>query len=376
MSLNFANVCNRPYIAFGNNYKKNNLHSLGFRGQELVTPEVTEKLLQIGEEIDKAEKIAIFTHRSPDGDAASSTAAMENLISSKYPNKTVDVFIVDDIPQGFKRALEDSKKFKYIRCRSDVELFQSRNYDLAIAVDTPERGMLDKGFQVFKSAKRKVKIDHHSGGKDFADINLVCGEASSASQVVLLLADSMKVPINKDLASDIYMGMVTDTQGFRYMKKPADVLDDASRLAKTGFDTRKVYCSSMDYMSKAALQVYIDTLSRIKLTEDGKISSVIIDESLNRQDLGKTDFKNIIDRIIGEVMPNIEDVKIAAKLNLNGTQVSGSLRGNGVRVDKIAEGYGGGGHEFAAGFINTGKTIKTPEQVLQELSEYIKEQEK
>ena len=44
MSLNFANISNRPYLYAGNNVMKNSLKTVGFSGQELVTPDVTKKI--------------------------------------------------------------------------------------------------------------------------------------------------------------------------------------------------------------------------------------------------------------------------------------------------------------------------------------------
>ena len=370
MSLNFASISNRSNFCAGNNFKKNNLKTIGFSGQELITPEVTQKLQLISDEINTANKIAVFTHNNPDGDAAGSAAAMKNLISSKYPDKKVDVFIMDAIPQGFK-CLKDSESFEYINKKSNIESIKARNYDLAISVDCAEIDMMRDSSKIFDSAKRKVKIDHHSDGKDYADINLTCGDASSASQVVLLLADHMGVKLNKDLASDIYLGLVTDTQGFRFMNKPVDVFEDASKLAKTNFDTRNVYASSMDYMSKAAVKFYANVLNNIQYSKDGKIAYFIDDKTVNKKGIEKADVKDLFLKVVGQVMPNIEGVKVAVKIASNDSCTSGSLRGNGVAVNKLAEKLGGGGHEFAAGFGIT-ENAPPPEQVLNQITDYFK----
>ena len=417
MNFNIISVYNKPYVFAGNNQRKANTpKAVSFGGQELITPEVKEKLPQIAAEIQKANKIAIVTHTNPDEDAIGSSAALKNLIASKYPDKKIDVFIVGKMPHGAK-CVNDVNSFETLDKNFDFKSIKARNYDLAISVDCAKKDLMKDGSKVFESAKKTIKIDHHSIEDDlkaikkaanltdkkkakaikridYADINLVCGDASSASQVVLLLADHMGVPLNKELATDVYMAIVGDTCGFRYMTKPAGVFEDCSRLTKTGIDqkeSRKIYCTTMDYMPKEALKFYADVLNNIKFTEDGKIAYIVDDSlseknattgeyfnesiTLDREGLEEADAKSIFDKVLGEIMPNIEGVEIATKINAKenltkGTIETGaSLRGNGVPVDEFAKKHGGGGHEFAAAFI--GSKAKAVD-IVKNLSEYLK----
>ena len=344
MNLNAINV---NFYGSNLNHKatNNNIRAVAFTGHELITLERQKIMGEIQAEIESANKIAIFTHTNPDGDAAGSAAALKNLIKTKYPKKQVDVFIVNSIPKGFN-ILEDTKSFNYINEKTNIDGLKKRNYDLAISVDCAVSGMMGKAERIYTSIPRKVKIDHHpSEGESFSDIDLTCEEASSATQVILMLANFMKVGLTPNMASDIYMGLVTDTGGFRFMKKPADVFEDCSELTKTPFDTKKVYCSSMDYMTLDAFKLYSNILNRIKFAEGGQLAYVVDDDTLDKHMVQKPDVKNIFDKIVGTTMVNIEGVKIAAKLGDGEDQVSGSLRGNGVKVNTLAEQMGGGGHE-------------------------------
>jgi len=393
MSLNISNIYNKPYVFAGNNYKKNNLKPVSFSGQELITPEVQEKMKAIENEIQKANKIAVFAHINPDEDALGSSAALKNLIASKYPDKKIDVFIVGRTPHGAK-CINDVNSFESLDKKSDFEAIKARKYDLAISVDCANKDLMKDGSKIFDSATKKIKIDHHPDDdniNNYADINLVCENASSASQVVLLLADHMKVPLNKEFATDVYMAIIGDTQGFRYMKKPDGVFEDCSRLTKTGIDTRKIYCNTMDYMPKEALKFYGQVLNSIQFSKDGKIAYLVDDslvekdprtgryintsKTLNKKGLEKADVKGIFDNVLSIIMPNIAGVKIAVKINEQDDKTKGcldtgaSLRGNGINVDEFAEKHGGGGHEFAAAFI--GSKAKAVD-IVKNLSEYLK----
>jgi len=417
MSLNIANVHSKPYFySINNQHKANTPKVVSFSGQELITPEVTEKLKLINAEIQTANKIAIFTHVKPDGDAIGSAAAMKNLILSKYPDKKVDVFIEGEIPQDLK-CLNDTNSFIYIDKNTDIEAIKAKNYDLSIAVDCAETSLITKKcLEIFNSAARKIKIDHHPDKErlsginqnpnltdkervtavkkiNFADINLVCPDASAAGQVALLLAEHMGVELNKDMASDVYLAIVTDTAGFRFMNKPSDVFEDSSKLTKTGIDARGIYSKSMDYMPKEALNFYIDALKSIKFTKDGKIAYIVDDSirekdphtgkyvntsiTLNKKGVTSNEVKNIFNKVT-VIMQNIEGVKIVAKINEHKHKTEdcisagASLRGNGVNVAKLAEQYGGGGHKFAAGFIGVNKKAA---DIVQNISEYLKEKE-
>jgi bifunctional oligoribonuclease and PAP phosphatase NrnA len=348
------------------NYKFNSPKVVSFKGQELITPERQEKMKAIAKEISKAKKIAIITHINPDGDAAGSAASLKNLIQTKYPKKSVDVFILDNIPSRYK-FLEDTKSFEYINENTNINEIIERNYDLAISVDSATKALLGSGAEIFDSAEKRIKIDHHADEENFGDINLTCEDASSASQIILMLANSMKVKLDKNLASDIYLGLITDTAGFRYMKKPADVFEDSSTLAKTSFDTQKVYCSTMDSMTQATFKLYAKAINRVNFIEGGRIAYFVDDNSLYEKDIEPTEAKNIFDRIVGNIMPNIEGVKIAAKLT-NKENERNSLRGNGIQVDKLAEEFGGGGHPYSSGFRTGNQAIS---QILQKMAAYV-----
>ena len=415
MSLNFANISNRPHFYAGNN-KNNNLKTISFKGQELNTPEVQEKMKAIDSEIQKADNIAVVTHSNPDGDAVGSSAALKNLIELKYPGKKVDVFLLGTLPNQIKE-LNDANSFEHINKNTDYKAIKARNYDLAISVDCANKRLMKDGSKIFKSAKKTIKIDHHPVENElkeiseanitdkarekaiktinYADINLVCDDASAASQVILLLAESMGIALNKEMASHVYHGLITDTQGFRYMKKPSDVFEDCSKLTKAGIDekdSRKIYCSSMDYMPKAALKLYTEVLNNVHFSEDGKIAYIVDDSFAEKDDHGrwikesktfdrtglkKSDVKAVFDKVMGIIL-NIEGVKIAAKISEKEDRTKGctamgaSLRGNGVGVKELAKKHGGGGHEFAAAFI--GAKMKAVDFV-NGISEYLKSKE-
>jgi len=414
MNVNFASVYSVPSLYNSENKNKAaKLKQINFSGQELITDSVKEKFGLIDKKIAEADKIAIFTHINPDGDALGSAAASKKIIKSKYKDKKVEIF-VNSIPQSLK-FMEQTEKFNIIDSDADITKFKEEGYNLAISVDCAVKDLIGskgkKTVVLFDSIKNKIKIDHHpmefkqnnSGitenkektavdGTNFGDINLVCDDASSASQIILLLADHMGVKPDKDIASDVYLGLVTDTGGYRYMKKPAGVFEDASRLAKTGINASKIYAQSIDYMSKASFNLYREILNNVKFSEDGKVSYVVDDTvalkdplkntvsiiplTISKHGLINGSVKDVFAKVLGYIMPNIEGVEISAHLsqeeNLKGNKVTGgsicTKEGSKVSAKTIAQLFNGGGHRERAGFQ---KIQKPASDILQDISDVI-----
>ena len=376
MNLSIAGNYSTLYLhSSNNNYKKNNLKTLGFSGQELLTAEVKGKLIAIDNEIKQANKIVILTHEGSDGDAAGSSAALKNSIAAKYPDKKIDVFIINNLPKASK-SLKDTESFEFINQNSDIESIKARDYDLAISVDFSTKKRMGKGSEIFDSAKRKIKIDHHLNGTDFADVNLVCSNASAASQIVFLLANQMEVNLNTNLAADILLGIFTDTGNLQYnIIKPSDVYQDCSILTKK-VDPRTMQIKTTSYMPQNALPYYSDAIKDIRF--NGGIVYFVSDAEKNKEkadkyNLSLGDVKKTQDRIF-ELMKKLKGVQIAVKFTNKNDDTLVQLCGKGINVNEIAEKYGAGGgcHEDIASFIIS----KKPEEFIQEIAKTIEDQKK
>ncbi len=115
----------------------------------------------IKEEIQKADKIVILTHESPDGDAIGSSLAMYNAL--KQLNKDVDV-VIPEHPETFDFLTGANE----IKKETDIE-----QYDLAISLDASDMKRLNGFARYFEDAKVTINIDHHGSNTMFADYNFV-----------------------------------------------------------------------------------------------------------------------------------------------------------------------------------------------------------
>lgn len=322
-----------------------------------------EQLQKFDESIKSANDIAIFTHISPDGDALGSSLAIFKVIQEYY-KKNVTIFISDKIP----------KVYEFLPCldcykRTDDPHYENKIFDLAIATDVATCERMGKGFVLYKKSKVKINIDHHKSNNNYGDINIVNPHASSASEVVLDILNDLKIELTKEIATFIYVGILTDTGGFRYDNTSQKVLEKAAKLLNYGVSHSELCQKCFMTKEKKALLLTANAILNAKFLLSDKIAYTPI--TLN--DMKKYNAKNEhTDRIV-ETLRQIETCEVALlfKENLNQT-TKVSLRSKTFDVSNFAAKFGGGGHKFAAGL-----TIQKPlniamDLVLGELSKAMK----
>lgn len=322
-----------------------------------------EQIQKFDESIKSANDIAIFTHISPDGDALGSSLAIFKVIQEHY-KKNVTIFISDKIP----------KVYEFLPClncykRTDDPNYENKVFDLAIATDVATCERMGKGFLLYKKSKVKINIDHHKSNNNYGDINIINPQASSASEVVLDVLNDLKIELTKEIATFIYVGILTDTGGFRYDNTSQKVLEKAAKLLDYGVSHCELCQKCFMTKEKKALLLTANAILNAKFMLCDKIAYTPI--TLN--DMKKYNAKNEhTDRIV-ETLRQIETCEVALlfKENLNQT-TKVSLRSKTFDVSNFAEKFGGGGHKFAAGL-----TIQKPiniamDLVLGELSKAMK----
>ena len=153
-------------------------------------------------EIKKYKKIYIARHIGPDPDAFGSQMGLKESIKLTFPSK--EVYAVGTTVS----------RFKYFGHVDKVNNYDYEN-SLLIVVDTPDNKRVD--VDNFLSFKNVVKIDHHPKVDTFGTVELIKDSASSASELVLLLINNTKLKMNENIASNLYTGIVSDTNRFLSM---------------------------------------------------------------------------------------------------------------------------------------------------------------
>lgn len=299
-------------------------------------------LENIKEKIEVSNSIVILTHEHPDGDAVGSSLALMHGL--KRIGKNVDV-VIPEVNQMYS-ILPGFEEIK-------ASCADGHNYDLCIALDSSDLERLHVLKDVFRSAKHTIVIDHHITNQNFGDVNYVNAVASSTCQNIIVILATLDIAINKEMATCIYTGMLTDTGGFRYNVQ-SETFEFAGMLLETGIDIAKIYKILFDTSTLARTKLLGRAINNLEIFCDGKVAFTYVTaedfEELKNQDGDQEGIVNY-----GRDIEGVE-VSIFAREKDGKRKVS--LRSNEYfNVSLLASKYSGGGHLKAAGF-ETEKSIK------------------
>ena len=313
-------------------------------------------LEQIKELIQKAKKILIVTHENPDGDAIGSSLGFMNGL--KKLSKEVDV-VIPEINEMYSFL----PGFDLLKQTANAE-----DYDLCISLDSSDLERLGACKSLFEKIENTIVIDHHITNQNFGDVNYVNAVASSTCQNIIVILAALDIAINKDMATCIYSGILTDTGGFRFNVQP-ETFEFAGMLLETGIDLARIYKRLFDETTIARTKLLGRALNNLEILEAGKVAFTYVTandmQELNNQD---GDQENIVN--YGR---NITGVEVSVFIREKDGKYKASLRSNEyVDVSSIATMFSGGGHSKAAGFEISGTLENVKETILSEIRKQLK----
>ena len=292
----------------------------------------------------------ILTHRNPDGDTLASAGAFCQAL--RRAGKTAWLF-----PNtGLTRKLRP-----YLEQLAEPEGFVP---ECTVSVDIATEGLFAEGFE----GTVDLAIDHHPTNSHFAPDELVLPEKSACGEIILELIQTLCGDVTPEEATLLYIAVTTDTGCFRYANTNSDTFTAASELLRFGAKAHMVSETFFRKVSVARLKLEGMIYSNMSFYRDGKIVvSLITRDMLEKSGAGKDDFDDLAG-LSGRVEGC--DINVTIREQENG-QSKASIRSRpGVSSIAIAEVFGGGGHELAAGCT----IAASPEQARDMLLAVINEQ--
>lgn len=296
------------------------------------------KFLQ--QKIGEYDHIVIYRHTSPDFDALGSQMGLYTWIKDNYPNK--DVHYVGENHPTFMPEL-----FPYAEELDEVWYHQPH---LAITVDVSNLPRLS-GKEHIGFAKEVIKIDHHplpeKEEERFGNTLIVYPERPAASELVALfcLSRNRKAVFSVKAAEYLYCGIVGDTGRFMYQDTDGATLRIAADLLDKGVDKTKIY--DLMYKTDARrMNILKFVLNNYHLTDKGTCYYV-----LKKEDLEELNMTSDEGNLHINTFRNMDSVRVVASVTWNekNQEYRVSLRSGHLVIANVANQFGGGGHDFAAG---------------------------
>ncbi len=197
-----------------------------------------------------------------------------------------------------------------------------------------------------------INIDHHHDNTRFGDFNLVDVDASCTAEIVYDLAVLLGARITREMASALYVGLITDTGKFMYENTDSHTHRVAAELIDAGVDIDDTYRRLYEHVPIEKLRLVARALEGIQRhCGDRLVLTYITSADYEQTGAGEEMTEGVIDHL-----RSIDGTKVAAVIRDLGDRGQAarkvSLRSSegDVDVSAIARKHGGGGHKRAAGF--------------------------
>ncbi len=320
----------------------------------------------------KSNHIVIVTHWSPDGDAMGSSLALYNYLVKT--GKKASVITPNDYPD-FLHWLPGNSKVTDFMKQGKKAATLIKKADLIFTLDFNTFKRLEGlGELLEKSPQPKVLIDHHQQPDDYAILQYHDIKASSTCELVYELICGLggKKLIDKQIATCLYTGLLTDTGSFKYDSVTPQTHRIVADLLETGLRVSDIHSAIYDTYSVYRMKLlgYCLTEKMVVLPEYHTAYITLTQEELDRFHFQKGDTEGIVNYPFA-----IKGIKFCAFFSEGEGKIKASFRSKGrFDVNSFARKYfAGGGHINAAGGKSLTSMVSTINTFVSILPAYKKE---
>jgi phosphoesterase RecJ-like protein len=317
--------------------------------------------LPVIEAIEQAGSIVLITHCNPDGDGIGSQMALYEALISR--GKQVSIRNRDGIPRiyGFLTHSEQVEKFDWTSCEDSP--------DLIISLDCGSYKRLGMSQDIQKETTL-INIDHHVSNAKFGDINIVDARYCATGAMVSDLLVSMQVKFSADIASAIYVAILTDTASFRHSNTSANVYRLAADLIDAGAQPWPISVAVYESRSLAGMKILMACLETLEIRDGGRSAWIYVNSEMyeetgaNVEDTeGLIDYARSIGGVEVAVLIRHHEFEDRWKVNFRAKTTA--------NVGALANSLGGGGHKHAAGCVIGGSFDEARAIIRQEVSQLL-----
>lgn len=321
--------------------------------EEVVNKIEIASIEEVKELLASPKKIAITSHRNPDGDAIGSSLALYHylklnghdatvLFPSEYPDFVSWLSGAEDI------LIYDLQGIKVDKVLLEADIIFSLDYNALHRIDAMGDFINRNCTDTFK-----ILIDHHLDPEEFANYTLSEIKASSTCELIYDFIDSLGdlAQVNEDIGTALLVGILTDTGSFKY-NTTVKCYQIAGWLKEKGINDYWIQDRLFNSMTEKQLRLLSYCLSHDSMEIMDEFNTGII--VLSKQDYEHFDIQRGDTEGIVNYILKIRNMRFAALITEQPKIVKLSLRSKGdFSVQEIASRYfRGGGHKNASGGIS------------------------
>jgi phosphoesterase RecJ-like protein len=298
-------------------------------------------------QIGQRERFVLTSHARPDGDAVGSTLACCQVLRSM--GKRADVVLRDGVPRIYRSLPFADQVLKSNRVPGSCEAA------IILECDSVQRTLLEGLEDRFL-----ISIDHHVSGRPFAHVNWIDPHAVATAEMVFRLAREAGAKFSPEIATCLYTALMTDTGSFMFQGTSERTFALARELVLAGADP--AHCARGIYFAHSLAKIRLLGEALRNLNVEGHIGYFwVTQKQMERCGALEEDCEGLVNYVL-----SIRGVEVAAFFReLPDGRYRVSLRSKGkIDVTRVAESFGGGGHECAGGCSLDGPLADAVRQVI------------
>lgn len=309
----------------------------------------------------RCKRVLVTTHVRPDGDALGTCAAL--ILGMGKAGIAAEAMLLSKLPSKYAFVFEEAGVRHFV-LEGGTTAAALKDYDALLVADTGTWSQLP-GVKELTAGwdKPRLVLDHHLTQENWADVKLVVKEAAAAGEVVAELLKAWDIPLDRQIATALYVAITSDTGWFQFSNTRPHTLRLAAALMEAGVDTDRLYQRLYQSERPQRLALQTRALDSLRLECDGRLAVM----QLSQEDFAQC----------GAAVPDTE-AAVNLPLQIASVQVSilfthppeggairASLRSKGqIDLAHFAQQFGGGGHARAAGLKVDGALDEVVERVV------------
>ena len=299
-----------------------------------------------------AARVAVVSHRDPDGDTVGSAVALA--LGLESAGKRVSLHCRDVVPQDL-RFLAATARYE--------QTPPPRDADVVVTVDLGERSRADLAWE----GGTLINIDHHGSNTMFGDLNLVDPTSAASGEMVARVIDALGVAWTPEMATATLTALMTDTGSFQFPNTDPRVLHLAARMRESGADVSAITYNIYRNRPYETTLLWGAAFSRMQRDSGGLLVWTHVDRAdLERSGAREEQISGLVEQVARTSGSRVAFLFSAVKAG----QVRISCRTSPfepqVDASALMARFGGGGHARAAGSVVPGDLESVKARVLDE----------
>jgi phosphoesterase RecJ-like protein len=308
-----------------------------------------QQVLDIQKLLATSQKIVVVGHKNPDGDAVGSCLGLANFLNQLGHQATV--VMPNDFPDFLKWIPEAEKIVVFEqKSKETQQLLTEATLIFTLDFNALNRtGDLEKLLR--EASANFVMIDHHQQPENFAVVTYSDVNMCATSQMVYHFIESLNAleKLNKNIATQLYTGIMTDTGSFRYPSTTPTTHRVIASLLENGANGSEIHQNVYDTNTPDRIKLLGTALNNLVILEEFKTAYITLtQEELDKHNYKKGDTEGFVNYALS--VKGIIFAAIFIESKQDGI-IKISFRSKGsFSVNQFARNhFNGGGHINAAG---------------------------